>query len=223
MNAWWMVVACSLGPTEAPKPAVSVKPDPVPVTAPNPSACATPAALPDPPPSWRWVSEADFHPKITQMESEVRALRGEGTTTPRMTCTFGEADFDGNGSMDLAALISHSATGASRLIVYLSGEAAPRVLSDLAALEGGGVYTSLGIKPAGEDGILARDSSTLSLRRDGPRASRMRSLPGVTLCRSIHRDASGRPTQLTTDNLCYCTEQFFFVENEGFQSAEVCD
>lgn len=185
--------------------------------------CAQPEQTPPLPTPWRWVSEADFHPVIPRLEAQVNALHGGRRVVPSMTCTFGEADFNGDQKTDLVGLAVHGISGAGRLLMVLSGDVAPRVLAEFPPIEGGGIYTSLSLKLPGEAGILGRDSPSLEIDRKGEGAARLKAAAGVKLCRPIRADTAGRPEPTDTDNVCFCTEQFFFTKESGFSSATVCD
>ena len=224
MIVWWIALACAGGTGEATEQEPSgLRPPATAIADPPEPGCLTPATLPTLSSEWRWALESDFHPNIAKLESDIRLLRGKRKTTPPMTCVFGETDFNGDQANDVVGLTVHRISGASQLVARFAGEAKLHVLADFVPLEAGGIYTSFQIKPSGEGGILARDSPSLKVNRKSDVANQMRASAGVSICRPMKADEAGRPQTLDTDNICSCTEQFYFVKTGGFQSEVVCD
>ena len=140
-----------------------------------------------------------------------------------MTCVFGQADFNDDQAEDVVGLVVHHTTGDGRLVVGLSGEATVRVLAEFSALETGGMYTSFQIKAAGKDGVLSRDSPSTAMSGNNEVEDRLKGRAGVSVCRPMNSDDAGRPLTLDTDNICFCTEQFYFAKPGGFHSVKACD
>ena len=224
MIVWWIALACSGGVSDLEVQTPSVVTQAAPLNdGEQRTDCVTPDVLPALSGEWRWATASDFHPNVSKLESEIRVLRGEGKATPSMTCVYGQADFNDDQAEDVVGLVVHHTTGDGRLVVGLSGEATVRVLAEFSALETGGMYTSFQIKAAGKDGVLSRDSPSTAMSGNNEVEDRLKGRAGVSVCRPMNSDDAGRPLTLDTDNICFCTEQFYFAKPGGFHSVKACD
>lgn len=199
-----LLLACTGGGEAAAPVAPAPAPAPVPAPAPAPEApgCAVDAVVPGLAAPWTRAAAADLVPSLHGWFDDCTAARG---------------DFDGDGDLDLAAILLNRETGDTQLAFALTGaagllEAARWPAAPASA--GGAVYTVLQLKPAGQ--AVVREHPLVGEGvLDPARAA-------VEICAPGAADEAGLPASFDDSNLCYCT-RILLVEAGAVKQWLGCD
>ncbi|MEP0770249.1 VCBS repeat-containing protein [Trichocoleus sp. ST-U1] len=165
----------------------------------------------------RLAKESDFVPSI-------RNFKSSETPNKKFTCSIFSADFNQDGLKDYAMLLVAEETADSRFQIALNqgnGKFERSLVKDYRRTtkpEEGVIYTSMDLKSAGEKGLANRKYSPL--KAESIEEKTYISTPAIELWKVSKTDEP--PKQLDVDSLAYCSEAFYFVEDEQKNFA-VCD
>lgn len=142
------------------------------------------------------------------------------------TCSVFTADFNEDSAKDYALLlVSEEGVGfrAQFALNQGNGEFTPLILNDYelrTESPEGIVYTSMDFKPAGSEGLAAREYSPL--QQGTPERQTYIATPAIGLWKTIVPEDEAISTDVDISSLGYCSEAFYLVEGE-VKTFTVCD
>ena len=173
--------------------------------------------------------EAQFNNyQLAQTSDFVTSIRNYASENDKniLTCSIFEADFNRDRLNDYALLlIAEDKTHFRFLILLNQGkekftEALVKDYQTVNQLSEGIIYTSMSYKPSGELGIAQREYSPI--KPDTPEGKTFIAAPAIELWEAIKDNKTNLPLDLELDTLAYCSEVFYWQE-ENFKTVIVCD